>query len=486
MSGYMANWANFRNNNKQVELSNPMRLSGLSSGAKLELILLSRSPSAVSVGLQLPEGERLVDKFPSTTTLWLVLRKFESEGGDGGSGARNFTARGIPITEDGESNGQGRLYYETPVLRMMEREFSSFTDLQKSLRQLGLSRNVLIRLSFRTTDTPLEEAMQEIDQYFKSIGGDEGGAGAHSGSVANSASVPETEDNLGTAEVNDDARTPPEPQLEAAASPSPQPNALPEPSGTSEENGKADDVQQVPEDSEVGDSAVVGPGQRMMSVFAPPSNTTPQAARHGYRDTDYEPTIEHAKIHQSRLSEYSRNKRLPSEAEIKAQEKAASDKLVSVNEVEIKIRYPDQTTVVSNFTALDTAATLYGFVGSLLESEGQPLLLTYNTPKGLWATVPRDGSTAKLIRDLGFSGKMLVNFKWDENASSEARQKVLKDTFRSQAKDIKVPEMQPAEVATEEGIPGPSKGKEKENTTGAGKEGRKGGMPKWFKGIGKK
>ncbi|KAI9773511.1 MAG: hypothetical protein M1835_006151 [Candelina submexicana] len=484
--GLDASQYGLKNNNKQIELSNPMRLSGLSSGAKLELVLLSRSPSVVSVGLQLPEGERLVDKFPSTITLWLVLRKFESGDDGGGSATRNFTARGTPLTNHGETNGQGRLYYETPVLRIMEREFSSFTDLQKSLGQLGLSRNVLIRLSFRTTETPLEEAMQEIDQYFKSIDGDKGGAGAHSGSVANTASVPETEENSGIAEVNNSPRTPPEPQLEAVTSLSPHPSTLPALSGTSEDNRKADNEPLVPEETEGEDDTIVGPGQRIMSVFAPPSDTTPHAARQGYRDTDYEPTIEHARIHQSRLSEYSRNKRLPSEAEIKAQEKAASEKFASVNETEIKIRYPDQTTVVSNFTALDTATTLYEFVGGLLESEGQPFLLTYTTPKGLWATVPRDGSKAKLIRDLGFSGKMLVNFKWDENASPEAKQKVLKDTFKDQAKEIKVPEPQTAEEASNEGVIDQGKGKNKEQTTGGGKEGRKGGMPKWLKGLGKK
>ncbi|KAI9724393.1 MAG: hypothetical protein M1812_000461 [Candelaria pacifica] len=484
--GLDANQYGLKKNNKQIELSNPLRLSGLSSGAKLELILLSRSPSVVSVGLQLPEGERLVDKFPSTTTLWLVLRKFESGSGGGGNAARNFTARGIPVTSDRETNGQGRLYYETPVLRLMEREFSSFTDLQKSLGQLGLSRNVLIRLSYRTTDTPLEEAMQDIDQYFKSIEGDGGGSGAHSGSVANTASKPETEENPGISEVDDNPRTPPEPELVEAASSSPPSSVPPAPSGNDDENRKAADVQRVPEETKLDESTIVGPGQRMMSVFAPPSNTTPQAAGHEYRDTDYEPTIEHAKIHQSRLSEYSRNKRLPSEAEIKEQEKVASDKLASVNETEIKVRYPDQTTVVSNFTALDTAATLYEFVGSLLESEGQPFLLTYNSPKGLWATVPRDGSKAKLIRDLGFSGKMLVNFKWDESVSVEARQKVLKDTFKDRAKEIKVPELQATEAATEGRTTAPSKGKEKESTGGGGKEGRKGGVPKWFKGLGKK
>ena len=42
---------------KQLDLSLVLRLSGLTSGAKLELVQLSRSPSVVTVALQLPESE---------------------------------------------------------------------------------------------------------------------------------------------------------------------------------------------------------------------------------------------------------------------------------------------------------------------------------------------------------------------------------------------------------------------------------------------
>ena len=74
-----------RHNNKPVDLTRTIRLSGLTSGAKLELVQLSKSAGVVSIALQLPDSEskgqpnaRLTDKFPSSTTLWLVLRKFEA------------------------------------------------------------------------------------------------------------------------------------------------------------------------------------------------------------------------------------------------------------------------------------------------------------------------------------------------------------------------------------------------------------------------
>jgi len=473
-----------RNNNKPVDLSRTYRLSGLSSGAKLELVLLSRSPSVVSVALQLPEPEaidatngRLTDKFPSTTTLWLILRKFES-GANGGAHSRNFTARGIAQTKDGDS-GAGRLYYETPVLQVMGRELSSFTDLQKTLRQLGFnSGSILLRLSFSATQTPLEEAMAEIEQYFKSVENEEDSAGAHAGSAAT------TNSKLGTEEpaIPEDAaglKQPPEP-VEAGSSTTDATETAPTP--TNGENHKADEPPSSPRGPprEPGEDLVVGPDQRPISVFSPPSHTTPRAARQAYNEADYEPTLDHARLHQSRLSSSARNKRLPSEAEIAAQQKAQSEILATVNEVEIKVRYPDQTQVVSKFTALDTAKTLYDFVRGLLESQGQPFLLSSSAVGGP-RVVPRDGKE-RLVADLGMQGRVLVNFAWDENATMEARSgPVLKGEFREKAREIQVKEIEGVDV-----VERPTTDKGKERAADGGRDGRKGGVPKWLKLPGKK
>lgn len=141
-------------------MSRTIRQSGLSSGAKLELIVVSRSPTVVSIALQLPEalagtvpGGRLTDKFASNTTLWHILRAFESK--DGAN--HNFTGRGVAQVEQGASgSGSGRVYYEMPVLNIMGRELSTFTDLQKSMAQLGISGgSSLIRLAFKKTVSTL-------------------------------------------------------------------------------------------------------------------------------------------------------------------------------------------------------------------------------------------------------------------------------------------------------------------------------------------
>ena len=197
-----------RNNNKNLDLSRTIRLSGLSSGAKLELVKLSKTPSAISVALQLPENERegipngrLTDKFATSSSLWQIIRRFESATAGGLGTQKNFTGRGVPSMVSGTS-GAGRLYHEAPVLRIMGREYSSLTDLQKSLGQLGFTGgSVLLHLAFRTSEAPLEQAQKEIGDYFKSL--EESGSDSqstHSGAVGSEISVPNTSESIVTDE----------------------------------------------------------------------------------------------------------------------------------------------------------------------------------------------------------------------------------------------------------------------------------------------
>ena len=467
-----------RNNSKQVDLSRTIRLSGLSSGAKLELILLSRSPSVVSVALQVPDSEaqdapnnRLIDQFPSTTTLWLILRKFESEALGGARSLRNFTGRGIPKAGNG-GTGAGRLYYETPVVQVMGRELSSFTDLQKTLGQLGFNAgSALLRLSFRFTDTPFEEATKEIGQYFNSVGG-ESGRSTHTSSVANTESDPEVPQPAVPEEFQDQLMP-----LESSKPLSELSELLPEPVSPANDAKRKAGFEQttssLPESS-----TVTGPNQRPISIFSPPSSTTPKAALRSYNEADYEPSIEHAKMHQSRLLSSTRNRRLPTDVEIAVEKTEKAKKMAEINEVEIKVRFPDQTQVVSKFSNLDTAITLYDFVRGMMERETEPFLLSYASADGP-KNVPPD-SADRLITGLNMTGRVLVNFVWEEGASNEARlAAVVKTAFREQAKEIEVKEVESVDVQEEEKDTS-------DNGMVKGKERGKGGVPKWFKLGGKK
>jgi len=444
-------------------------LSGLSSGAKLELVQLSKSAGVVSVALQLPESEaqgipngRLTDKFPSTTTLWLVLRKFEAGVAGSGGSRRNFTARGAPIANAANS-GAGRLYYQQPVLQVMNRELASFADLQKSLAQLGLNSGTgLIRLSFRTSQTPLEEALTQIQEYFDSVDGP---------------STTHARTDESTAGIGPAASPSAQIQAETVV------DATPSSSGA----GVKEQTPEVP--ALTPEPTPTSATSRPVSVFRPPSSSTPSAALTTHNEADYMPTVEHAHAHQKMLQESSRNKRLLTEAELARQANADAEKWAAVKEVEIKVRFPDQSAISAKFGQADSAAGLYHFVRECLDAAWRREVFTLKNPgiRGKGEIIPDDANT-KLIRDLQLKGRILVVFGWDDNnASLEARatKAVLKEELRAQAQDVKIHDL--LDVQDDQGDPGVrvTTGKSTQPGSDEAGDGKK-RLPKWLKGLSKK
>lgn len=482
----------YRHQKKQIDLSLSFRLTGLSSGAKLELVQLSRSPSVVSVALQLPEQEahgapsgRLIDKFPSNTTLWLVLRKFEA-GVAGNGTTRNLTARGAPST----SAGSGRLFYQTPVVQVMNRELSSFTDLQKTLGQLGFNNgSALIRLSFRITEKPLEQAMVDIEGYFKSIQETEGPI---TGSLQESTSTA-TEQEISKSQESKDT-----PESTSLSTPS-----TTEPTTTSSSDKPDLSTNTAPAQSQTQPQSTLV-SSRPTVVYAPPSSAVPQSAQTPFNEVDYVPTVDHAKSHQNRLNVSSRPTRLPTDAEIAAQESAVKDKLASITEIEVKIRFPDQSQVVSKFGQNDSGQSLYGFVQGCLDQQfanekfflsspasGAPSSSSSSSSNQNKTIIP-DTAEKSLIRDLRLSGRVLVNFSWDQSASMNARNaggQLLRPDLRVTASQIKVQDV--AAISAEDESENRSfMERMRQSTNSSGDQnrsgGKKGGIPKWLKLPGKK
>ncbi|KFY18965.1 hypothetical protein V491_04645 [Pseudogymnoascus sp. VKM F-3775] len=244
-----------KHNNKPVDLSRTFRQSGLSSGAKLELVVASKSPTAVAVALQLPDGTRLTDKFPSNTTLWLILRKFEASD----TKNLNFTARSIADTA---ARSSGKIFYEMPVLNVMNREFGTFVDLQKTLSQIGISSgSILLRLNYRQTETPLEVATAEIGQYFKEV---EEAAQSTGENATTTSTAPGADGS-----ITDQIAKVEEPTVQSPSS-----------QASSSVSGLAQ-----PAETPVSDEGVAGPGQRMISVFSAPTSTVPRAAQQEFNDS---------------------------------------------------------------------------------------------------------------------------------------------------------------------------------------------------------
>ncbi len=358
-----------------------------------------------------------------------------------------------------------------PVVHIMGRDFASFTDLQKTLAQLGLNGgSALIRLHFRATDQPLEEAMATISQYFDAqedcVEPRSDAHGAHSHNVGGERSVPVAEEAGATQDVAGDVNP---------AEPVPMEQTL-NTSEDSKEDATMANTELLPtsdqtQSDELPGNITVGPDQRPISIFAPPSSDTPQAATVPFNPADYETTIESARLHQARLAESSRNKRLPSDKELAEQENAKSTRLASIREVTVRVRLPDQTQVQGTFNNLDTTGNLYKFVRDVLRAQDQQFTLRYTGPKGQQVSM-KDG-TERLVGDLQLRGRVLVNFVWAETVDVQIRnQPALKQEFQRQAQPIKVdlPEDNLASEAIAANIPDSEGTSAKEPTSGQDKE----------------
>ena len=377
---------------------------------------------------------------------------------------RNYTGRGISVpNEDGRDTG--RIYFETPVIQIMGRELFSFTDLQKTLAQLGFnSGSTLLRLSFRRTETPLEEAMQEIGQYFSEVDG-QSVKTAHGDSADQVESLPQTSDS------------PVPPAI--AEEPSPPEPVSSEPSSQTESKARGQEEISVAEISPLPAVISGGDTRRLVTVFSPSSSNTPEAAQQAFDEKDYEPTIHHAKLHQSRLAAKGANKRLPSDAELAAQAETQAQRNANVTEVEIKVRFPDQMQAISMFSNQDTADTLYEFVKSLMVRENEPFSLRFTAANGPKSIPTGPQGDVKLVSGLGMLGRVLVNVVWEEGASLQARSApVLKDKYRENAQEIAVKQVEATTFEEKAQPTSISGGKETKE--------RKGGTPKWFKQLGKK
>ncbi|KAL3417849.1 ubx domain-containing protein [Phlyctema vagabunda] len=433
----------FKNNGKQIDLSQTFRQTGLPSGARLELVTISRSPVPISVALQLPESlaaeapnGRLIDRFPSDTTLWLVLRKFESTEGKNW----NFTARGVAQTENG-SSGAGRIYYEMPVVSLAGREISTLPDLAKTLSQFGVNNgSVLLRLSFRKTDQAFEEAIVDIAKYLNSLD-------SPAEPTATSASNP--------------VQPQIEPVTNAVANierhPDTSPESPPKPVSPTKRSAPDDEV---PRANPLG-----------ISFFAPAPASVPTAASLPDNDSDYELSIVQMKRHQEYLKTKSMNKKLPGYDEIEKLEEAKTKKLASVKEVHIRIRFPGDKMIEKVYQANDTGLTVYEITSSVMSASQAPFKLVTRGLDGQPVTIPKDG-TKLLIKDLGLTGRVLVNFLWEDDVSSEIRNApILKEEYNRQVKELPVPTFQNAPDAPEVRTDDKGKGKQTEEG-GGGKKSR--------------
>lgn len=403
-------------------------------------------------------------KFPSNLSLWKILRQFES--GDASTGmSLNFTARGVAKITDGASSGGGQLYYEAPVLNIMGREFTSFVDLQKTLSQLGYnSGSVLMRLTYRRTDQTLFEAMEEIGRLFQDNEFGNGAADSSEASKAESASVdaPVAEETA-LGDITADGH--PSPETEALATIPSQPAV-----GQNQNEGPTD---LDPEGSKETDP------YKPVNVFLAPSSTVPAATLASVSESDFTPSIAHAQLHQTRLQENSRNKRLLSDKEIGEKAAAEEAKVAAVKSVLIKVRFPDNTSSDWEIGPSTTGSFLYEAVRHVMANKNESFRLVLPGTKEVIKDT--ESSKNRLVRDYKLSGRVLINLVWEDSVKAEVRrQPFLQATVAQTAQDIRVPDIPQVKDDDDETSLSTSQPKEEKKGDGVAKK-----LPKWFK-MGKK
>ncbi|KAJ3049770.1 Tether containing UBX domain for GLUT4 [Rhizophlyctis rosea] len=183
-----------RNN---LDLSLSIRFANLAAGAKLTLVR-TRGASAggglVSIALQTDDGTRLMDKFPTTTTLWGILQHFEKKS----NGSLNLTTRsGVPPPTEKQKFLKAFLkpneeVYMMPVCIFMNQEYGSIEVLvTTTLQKAGLtSGNAVIRLLFRFSELSLDTARKEVGQWSTPAPTEQQGAGSSKLAPARIPTVP--------------------------------------------------------------------------------------------------------------------------------------------------------------------------------------------------------------------------------------------------------------------------------------------------------
>ncbi|KAI9009138.1 GLUT4 regulating protein TUG-domain-containing protein [Hyaloraphidium curvatum] len=383
-----------KHNKTVLDLSLSMRFANLAPGAKLELVRVSTSQASasaeVAVALQLEEG-RFVGKFKSSTTLWNVLRHFETQE----TNPINLTRREAvppadssnPLLKALKSFADKRTpVYMMPVLIVMNNEFSSIPTLHDTtLAAAGLSSGSgLIRVLFRHSDITLNEAlMQAIECARKApqAGPEPARAPGSSPATAHTAATPLVD--AGSAGQASPVGGPSDISASAAPAPSAtemrKPDDLPrEPLQSVEGPGSGG---QLPPDSEpaAAEADDGGPLDRNVSLFQPPP-AGEGAASIELPDSFFELSQAELKLllaQSRRQTEKLLNRPLMTK-ELRDQEKAKELQLRKTKypKTRIRVRFPDMVSLEATFWSEEPVSELYSVISSVLQDAKREFHLT--------------------------------------------------------------------------------------------------------------
>jgi tether containing UBX domain for GLUT4 len=194
---------------------------------------------------------------------------------------------------------------------------------------------------------------------------------------------------------------------------------------------------------------------------------------------DYEPSVTMVQATHSRLQASSQNKQLPSDAELERLDQEKAAKLAAIQEITIKVQFPDNSTVVFTYTADNTSNDLYQDAMDVIVAENEPFKLQSRIKSNKVEVIPR--SEKKLVKDIGFLGRSVAQFVWEAGATEEGKKwPSLKPQYRDAAREIPVAILEPEDESKEGGFSKGGSGK-KDGDTGGKSSGNK--MSKFFPGL---
>jgi tether containing UBX domain for GLUT4 len=310
-------------------------------------------------------------------------------------------------------------------------------------------------LTFRASQRPLEEAMKDISQYFKSESIEPAPTPKENTKPNETAIEPSKEvemkdaeplpttEALESPEMDTDIPSPSiitfaskTPNSEAPASLfAPQTNtevSPPPPPPVSEQNSPT--IPQGPTESH---TASPPTPHASLTIYAAPTESTPLAARIPHNETDFIPTMEHASSHQARLLTESRNKRLPSDKELAARAEKKAAIVAAVSNINVRVRCPDGSLVQMTLGREDaTGRKLYDNLREVVR-ERDGWVLKFTDSKGQFLIVS-DDETVNLIKGLKWKGSILVYLVWQDGVDEKIKKRpTLRDEAMSEALSIK-------------------------------------------------
>ncbi|KAF8245341.1 hypothetical protein K440DRAFT_651668 [Wilcoxina mikolae CBS 423.85] len=438
----------------KLDLSLPVRLTGLSPGAKLDLVQTASTSAAISVVLRTVDPvEQLSGSFPPTTNIWGILRSFEQDARNAGRSNVNITERCAPSP----GAGSGRLLYQMPAVRVANRELSKFDELRTTLQDLGCSGRELLVLRFLPTEIPYEDALMEIAGFPTET------------AVETGSSTPPSEPQKAVEKPSDVdtvmSETSQPPEVEESTQPANE-ATVPEPVERTSETPK-------PPASE--EPAL--PVEPKIAVYQPSSSATPAAAAFDVPDSAFDIGIAELKKIKESYHIAAQPQRLLSDKEIAEKEAAYRQEMEKISVLRIKVRFPDGYTSQQELDGKCTARDLYIQIRSTLRHPNEPFILMIP---------PRDvikDDARRLTIDLKLRSGASLHLAWNKEASEKAKNEpALKEELVKASKELPKP-TPPSNTDYTDTDKDDDKGKGKRKDDSGSSKGARGDIEKKLKGL---